>query len=177
MPADLPTDPDLAEHVEQSVAAIAKVHSDHLAAASPLQRLIERLTFAIARPLFLVALVLGIAAWIGGNLWANGDGADPPPFAWLELFATLAALVLATLIMVTQRRDDRLAEQRAELTLELALLNEQKSAKIIALLEEMRRDSPAIADREDPESEAMSTAADPQSMLNATKARSSRRRD
>ena len=87
--------------------------------------------------------------------------------AALELFATLAALAMGMLILATQRREDVLAEKRSQLTLELALLNETKSAKIISLLEELRRDSPALDDRVDPESDAMSTPTDPQSVLAA----------
>jgi uncharacterized membrane protein len=52
---------------------------------------------------------------------------------------------------------------------DLAILSEQKSAKIIRLLEEFRRDSPEIHDRVDPEAEAMAQPANPQSMIQAIK--------
>ena len=52
----------------------------------------------------------------------------------------LLALYVTVLILTTQRRDDQLASYREQLTLELAILGEQKSAKIISLLEELRRD-------------------------------------
>ncbi len=55
------------------------------------------------------------------------------------------------------------------ITLELAILGEQKSAKIIELLEEMRRDDPSLRDRVDHEAAAMSTPADPQAVLDAIK--------
>jgi uncharacterized membrane protein len=51
----------------------------------------------------------------------------------------------------------------------LAILSEQKSAKIISLLEEMRRDSPSLRNRVDPEAAAMAVAADPQTVLDAIK--------
>ncbi len=72
-------------------------------------------------------------------------------------------------ILTTQRRDDQLASYREQLTLELAILSEQKSAKIIALLEEMRRDDPTLKNRIDHEATAMSVAADPQAVLDAIK--------
>jgi uncharacterized membrane protein len=71
------------------------------------------------------------------------------------------------LILGTQRRADQLASHREQLTLELAILSEQKSAKIIALLEELRRDHPEVRDRIDPEAHAMSTPADPEAVLEA----------
>jgi uncharacterized membrane protein len=53
------------------------------------------------------------------------------------------------------------------MTLELALLTEQKTAKIIALLEEMRLDSPQLANRIDQEARDMSAPADPHAVLGA----------
>ncbi len=82
---------------------------------------------------------------------------------------TLLALYIAVLILTTQRREDQLASYREQLTLELAILSEQKSAKIIALLEEMRHDSPTLHNRVDEEAAAMAVAADPQAVLDAIK--------
>ena len=64
---------------------------------------------------------------------------------------------------------DQLASYREQLTLELAILGEQKSAKISALLEEMWRDSPTLRNRIDEEAAAMAVAADPQAVLDAIK--------
>ena len=53
--------------------------------------------------------------------------------------------------------------------LELAILSEQKTAKVIHLLEESRRDNPLIRDRLDPQADAMAQLADPQLVLDAIK--------
>jgi uncharacterized membrane protein len=95
---------------------------------------------------------------------------DAPPFSWLELLVSLAALYMTALILSTQRRDDELASHREQLTLELAILSDQKSAKIIKLLEEMRRDHPDLRDRVDNDAHVMSTPTDPQAVLDAIKA-------
>ena len=58
---------------------------------------------------------------------------------------------------------------REQLTLELAILSEQKSVKIISLLEELRRDDPHFRNRHDVEAEALSTPADPNGVLEAIK--------
>jgi hypothetical protein len=39
---------------------------------------------------------------------------------------------------------DRLAQIRDQLTLDFALVNEQKTAKVVALSEELRRDHPRL---------------------------------
>ena len=48
-------------------------------------------------------------------------------------------------------------------------MSEQKTAKVIQLLEESRRDNPLIRNRVDQEAEAMAQPADPQSVLHAIK--------
>jgi uncharacterized membrane protein len=79
---------------------------------------------------------------------------------------------LTVLILATQRRENELASHHEHLTLELAILSEQKSAKIIALLEELRQDHPDIHDRIDREAAALSEPTDAQSVLETIKKRS-----
>ena len=81
----------------------------------------------------------------------------------------MASLFIAVLILTTQRREGQLANHRAQLTLEIAILAERKSAKAIELLEELRRDSPTLVDRYDGQAHAMSAPTDHQSVLNAIK--------
>jgi uncharacterized membrane protein len=80
-----------------------------------------------------------------------------------------SALYMTVLILATQRRENELASHHEHLTLELAILSEQKTAKIISLLEELRQDHPDIHDRIDDEAAAMSEPADPQSVLETIK--------
>jgi uncharacterized membrane protein len=74
------------------------------------------------------------------------------------------------MVLIAQRHDDELSTRREQLTLELAILAERKTAKIIAFLEEFRRNDPHQSDRRDHVAEAMAEAADPQIVLEAIKA-------
>ena len=124
----------------------------------------------MAHPWFIGALTIAVAGWIGFNLLSSALGyapPDPPPFEWLGLALALASLYMVLLVYATQRRDDQLAERRDQLTLELALLNEQKTAKLIQLIEEFRRDIPIVDNREDPQAEAMARPAEPERVLEA----------
>ena len=60
-----------------------------------------------------------------------------------------------------------IAERREQLTLELAIPGEQKTAKVIELLEAPRRDDPHLRVRADPEAAAMARPADPSSVIAA----------
>jgi uncharacterized membrane protein len=51
--------------------------------------------------------------------------------------------------------------------LKVTLLTEQKAAKLINLLEELRRDLPNVKDRHDPEANALQEAMNPDRVLAA----------
>lgn len=159
-------------HVEDTVQAVARFHATHEADAAPLQRVVERLTRRAGRPVFLVLLTLLVIAWMGLNLGLIAFGVRPldgPRFFWLQGAVTLTALYMTVLILTTQRREDELAGLRDQLTLELSILSEQKSAKIIGLLEELRRDDPHISNRPDEHADALSRPADPNAVMDALK--------
>ncbi|MGI8931934.1 MAG: DUF1003 domain-containing protein [Sphingomicrobium sp.] len=163
----------LPPHVEETIEAINRLHAAHEAGISPLQRVVERVTKRAGRPAFVALLTVLAISWIALNLGLIAAGRPPldaPPFFWLQGAVTLSALYMTILILTTQRREDELAAHREQLTLELAILSEQKSAKIIALLEELRRDDPSILDRDDADAHALSTPADPDAVLEALKA-------
>ncbi|MCJ2070911.1 DUF1003 domain-containing protein [Methylobacterium sp. J-030] len=164
--------PILPAHIEDTVRAIADLHHDHHRKATAVQRTVARMTSAVGRPRFVGVLTLAILAWVGLNLILPALGhasLDPPPFAYMQDVGGVLSLYVTSLILITQRHDEQLAEHRAQLTLELAIVSEQKSAKIIALLEEMRRDHPHLTDRVDDEAEAMARPANPQAVLDAIK--------
>jgi uncharacterized membrane protein len=156
----------LPRHVEESVRSVAELHIEHRAAATALDRILERATQLAGHPVTLGVAVCATLIWLAGKTIEPSLGLsliDPP--AWLDRAIGLVSIYLVLLILATQRRADRLAQRRAQLTLELALVNEQKAAKIVELLEELRRDHPRIADRLDSDAAAMAKPADPESVL------------
>lgn len=111
---------------------------------------------------------MSVLTWVGGNYTALLLGAsalEQFPFPDLSLVSTVGALLIAMLILTTQSHQDQLAERRAQLTLQIALLSEKKVAKIIALLEEQRRENPMLASRVDEEAETMAHSLDPAESL------------
>jgi uncharacterized membrane protein len=122
--------------------------------------------------MLLGVLTVIVVGWVGLNMLAAALGyrpIDPPPFSWLGGAVSLVSLYMVVLILATQRREDQLGRQRELLVLELAILSEQKTAKMIQLLEESRRDNPLLHNRVDHEAEVMAQPADPQSVLAAIK--------
>jgi uncharacterized membrane protein len=161
-------------HVEGTVRALAEFRREHEREATTLQRIMGRLTGGAASPGFIILLTAILIFWIALNsaLFFLGKKAiDVPPFFWMQGVVSLAALYMTVLILATQRRENELASHHEHLTLELAILSEQKTAKIIALLEELRQDHPDIHDRIDREAAALSEPTDAQSVLKTIKKR------
>lgn len=152
--------------------ATALLRAEHDNATSTFQRAAARITHLAGLPWFIVLLTAVILGWMGANISAGMLGLhepDPPPFTWLQGAISTGALYMAALILTTQRSQDRLATHREHLTLELAIIADQKVAKIVELLEELRRDSPTIADRRDNEAQTMAKPTDPEVVLQAIK--------
>lgn len=160
----------LPEHVNQHIETIAALHARAESQINFHQRTIETVTANLGRPLFLNLVLLFVGGWVLVNVFPQRFGLqrfDVPPFFWLDSLISLGALLLTIIVLITQNRQARLAERRAELDLQVNLLAEQKVAKLIGLVEELRRDLPSVKNRVDPEAEAMQEAADPHAVLAA----------
>ena len=162
----------LPSHIEAALAAIAKLHDTHRRGASPVHRAVEGLTLFVARPWFAGIIASVVVVWTGANSLAPAFALtpiDPWPFNGLEGIAGVTALFMTVFILITERRENELSELRGQLTLELAMLSEQKTAKLISLIEELRRDLPTVPNRPDPEADDLSRPADPEAVLEALK--------
>jgi uncharacterized membrane protein len=157
-------------HVEEAIQAMAAMHEAHHAQASRLERWIDKITATVARPSFLIYVAATICLWIIANSMAPAVGAratDAWPFTLLSLLVSCTALFISVLILASQRRADRLANLREQMTLEMVLLTTQKTSKLIDLMEELRRDSPDVKDRIDQEAIEMADMPDHETVLNA----------
>jgi uncharacterized membrane protein len=160
-------------HVEEAVATIAALHAAHHQEARALQKAVSRATSGIAQPATLILTTVAIASWVTLNLALPEFGRaalDPFPFPLLAAVVSTIALYLAAMILMTQRHDDEMATRREQITLELAILSEQKSSKIIALLEEFRRNDPNQGNHRDEVAEALAEPADAHVVLDAIRA-------
>jgi uncharacterized membrane protein len=163
-------DQDLPPHVEETIAAIVKLHTEHHSQAGSARRFVSRATTFVARPRTLAVITAIIVGWIAINIAieaVRGAAPDPSPYPLLDTVLQAAAIYLAAMILIVQRHDDELSARRAQLTLELAILAERKTAKIIELLEEFRLNDPHQSNRRDKVAEALAEPSDPEIVLNA----------
>jgi uncharacterized membrane protein len=158
------------DQVEDNIASIALLRAGIAKERNRHQRVVEAIAHGLGRPLTIYVLVALPLLWIAYNGCAARLGwprFDSAPFFWLQGLVALYAAFTTTLVVVAQSRQREEAEQRGHLELQLNLLAEQKATKIIALLEELRRDMPNVRDRKDPVAEAMQQEVDPHDVHSA----------
>jgi uncharacterized membrane protein len=130
-------------------------------------RLIEKLAAFFGKSEFLYLLLFFFFSWaICSRFAPQYLPFNLPEFDLEGMWLDTAALLIGTGVLIQQNRQDKLAEQRSHLMLQINLLTEQKIAKLIELLEELRQDLPDIRDRHDLEAQIMQQATNPQVVLN-----------
>ncbi|MEH1892516.1 MAG: DUF1003 domain-containing protein [Nostoc sp.] len=157
----------LPDPIAKNIEAISLLHSQEVRDIPAHQRILEAIATFFGRSTFMYSLLVILALWIFGSFFDGFLPFNLPPFSWSGQGLDAAALVISTGVLVRQTRQENFAEQRAQLMLQLNLLSEQKIAKIIALLEELRNDLPDVINRHDAEAELMQEAADPIAVLEA----------
>jgi uncharacterized membrane protein len=164
--------PAVPPHVAETLETIAELHKKAERAVPRHQRSIEATTEVLGRPSTVYILAGGVVLWVVVNVVLPRVGVRPPdapPFAWLQTASSVGALLMAAMVLSTQNRQRKPAEERERLDLHVNLLAEQKLAKLIALIEELRRDMPNVSNRVDSLAEAMTHAVDPNAVADALK--------
>lgn len=151
------------DHLDSVVA----IHVSHERQVSRHQRAVESVTSWIGRPFLLYTVMAVSLLWIAGNFLAHSLGwrmYDKPPFYFLQSIWSFTALLVTIIVLITQNRQAKIDQHQAHLSLQLSLIADQKTAKIIDLLEEIRRDSPHLPNRVDEEAEALREIVSPEIM-------------
>ncbi|GCE14468.1 DUF1003 domain-containing protein [Tengunoibacter tsumagoiensis] len=160
----------IADPVNQNIETIARIHHQMESEIDHHQRTIEKITALLSRPAFLYFIIVVMVSWIMANLlliYVGLHAFDPEPFTWLLETINIGSFLLTTVVLITQNRQGKVAEQRRHLDLQFSMLIEQKVTKILTMLEELRDDLPQVESRLDPEVEAMKHPVDPHQVLNS----------
>lgn len=163
------------DQISQNIEAVLEFYTREEQKISRSQRILERISRFIGQPVFLGFILLFVALWMLANDALRQFGMnefDPAPFFWLQGMIGLGALLTANVVLARQNRLAKLEEQRAHLDLKVTLLTEQKAAKLIDLMEELRRDLPNVKNRHDPEAAALQQSMNPDLVLAALDERS-----
>ncbi|MEO7496947.1 MAG: DUF1003 domain-containing protein [Massilia sp.] len=170
MPDDSPSSAALPHTVSENISKIADFYAQHEQHLSFSQNVVEKISHVLGSPGYVAGNVVLVLVWIAANLAAPEFGwrqFDEPPFFWLQGIVGLNAFVISTTVLIRQNRMQKLAEHHAHLDLQVNLLTEEKSSKIIALLEQLRADLPNVTNHIDPDARELAKPADAKAVLDA----------
>lgn len=159
---------DSLDPIGENIETIANLHKRAERKVSPQQRAIETVTAFLSRPRFLFIILSVVSLWMLVNAILARFGLpalDPPPYLWLSMILSLGALLQTTVVLITQDRQDKVADRRRQLDLHISLLLDQKMSKLIDMVDTQRKESAAGPKQHDQEAEAMKEATDPHQFL------------
>ncbi len=141
--------------ISRNVSAIAKLRRRAQRRRSVGQRFADSIFCLAGGMRFVMAHLVVFAAWIVVNTGVLGEGLvwDPYPFVMLTTVVSLEAILLSSLVLASQNRTQRLADQNADLDLHVNLLAEHEVTRILQRvdaiakqlgLEEPRGDTDAL---------------------------------
>jgi uncharacterized membrane protein len=161
----------LPEPVRQNIETIIQLETEDGKNIPAHHRILERIATSFGHPGFLYGQIVFFTTWwIATQLADAGTlSIDLPRLSLRDEGLDIASLLISTGVLIYQNRQERVAEERSHLMLQLDLLTEQKIVKLISLVEELRTDLPNVRNRVDPEAEEMQQPIDPQALLVALK--------
>jgi len=160
----------LPSSVSENIGTIAEFYARHEEHVTTTQRVVEKVALFLGSPGYVAVNIVFIICWIAGNILApdfDFEQIDEPPFFWLQGLIGLNAFVISTTVLIRQNRMSRLADHHAHLDLQVNLLTEEKTSKIIELIDQLRHDLPNVRSEVDREAEELAKPADPKAVLEA----------
>jgi uncharacterized membrane protein len=159
--------PLVPEQVIKNIEAIAEHQEQFRQNINTPQRIVAEITDLFARPGFLYLQLIIFICWFAIDR-LTVMGILPrllPELVFHDQILDMSALLISTGVLINESRQAKLSDDRSHLALQLNLITEQKIAKLISLVEELRTDLPNVNNRHDPEAKAMQQATDPQAIL------------
>jgi len=140
--------------IERNVRVVAELEHQALGDRSLGQRIGDAAARIIGSMPFLVFQLVFISGWIVINLGAvpGVRPFDPFPFALLALVGALEAIFLTLFVLISQNRLAIQAEKRAHLDLQINLLAEAETTKILRVLDRIA-DKVGVPKEEEPSPE------------------------
>jgi uncharacterized membrane protein len=127
------------ERIKRNIESIAELEKQFERQRTPADRVSDAVSAFGGSARFVAANAAAISLWVGWNLLAPPGLRLDPGLGVLQLLVTVEALLLASLVLMSQNRQRRQAEHWAHVDLQLSLLTEQESTKTLQVLQGLCR--------------------------------------
>jgi uncharacterized membrane protein len=118
----------------QNVETIARIQREAEGDRTVSELVADGFAKAVGSWTFIILQSCLLAAWVTANVMHVVKPWDPYPFILLNLALSFQAAYASPIIMMSQNRQARLADQRNHLALQVALLAEQEDTQTLHLL-------------------------------------------
>jgi len=152
--ADERADDDASEAVagviDRNIAALIKRREEEKSATNTQDRIADAISAFAGSMKFVYIHVAIYGTWIVVNLPFVPLPKFDPSYVVLAMVASVEAIFISTFVMISQNRMALIADQRADLDLQISLLAEHEITRLVALVTEVakRMEVPAAGDPE-----------------------------
>lgn len=129
-------DPSLSKILEHNIRTIASLRLQTSRARGLQERLADVITTFSGRLVFVYVHIVWFGLWILLNTGRLGVPVfDPFPYGLLTMIVSLEAIFLSTFVLISQNRLSAEAESRAHLSLQIGLLTEHETTRVLQMLD------------------------------------------
>ena len=127
--------PGLTPALERNIHALVERQRREEAQAPISQKVADSVTAFTGSMAFVYLHLVIFGTWIVANLhWLPGIAAWDESFVVLAMVASVEAIFLSTFVLISQNRMAAAANKRADLDLQISLLSEHETTKLVELL-------------------------------------------
>jgi uncharacterized membrane protein len=131
---------ELPKTTKKNIESVAEIEKALHRQRSTVDRISDRITAFAGSLSFVAVHVTVFIVWVVLNtLWLTGvlkfEAFDPYPYVFLNLVLSLESVFLTSFVLISQNRQARQAEQWAHVGLQIGLLSEQETTKMLQLLQ------------------------------------------
>jgi uncharacterized membrane protein len=125
--------------LEKNIESIIALEKEQMQKLSAVEHMAGKVTAVAGSTPFITLHLLWFAFWISANcgLVPGIKPFDPFPFSFLTLVVSLEAIFLTLLVLMTQNRMTKEADKRAHLDLQINLLDEQETTRILRMVQKI----------------------------------------
>ncbi len=148
-------DTALSRAARKNIAAVRDLETEIRRDRTRIDRVTDAISAFAGSPRFLAAQAIAIGLWIAVNTLPGLPRFDPYPFEFLNFALAVEAILLSTIVLMAQNRQGRESAEQAELHLQIGLLAEQESTKMLEMLQGIHTRLGLDAAAKDPELKEM----------------------
>ncbi len=140
---DSPTTPPgspLSSVVDRNVEALVAIRRQRRGQRSAVERAIDAITDFAGSIGFIVLHAAILVFWLVANTGRLGLRPwDPYPYVMLAMAASVESIFISTFVLIGQNRQSKLADERADLDLQINLLAEHEVTRLVTMVESIAR--------------------------------------